>query len=224
MRTLLKHIVSKTYKPILGRYLSTTRNYSYKGIHLSIPPEVFHPGFFTSTQFLLQYILRLSLHQKKVLELGAGSGLIAITAAKKGAIVTASDINPIAIEYLHSNSINNNVILEIIQSDLFTYLPEIKYDIMIINPPYYKKNQQSWKDYAWYCGEKGEYFSKLFRQLKNHTDCKTEVLMVLCDGCDIDMITNFASDNDFTLFLKQSKQTVLEKNFIYQVKRTDTLA
>jgi release factor glutamine methyltransferase len=45
--------------------------------------------------------MQFPLKNKHVLELGAGSGLIAIKAAKEGALVTATDINPVAIEYLH---------------------------------------------------------------------------------------------------------------------------
>jgi release factor glutamine methyltransferase len=100
LRTVLKHIVAYTYKPLLVKYLSKTRVYNWEDIKLLIPPEVFHPGFFTSTQLLLQYLKRFSLNERSFLELGAGSGLIAIYAAKKGAMVTATDISPVAYEYL----------------------------------------------------------------------------------------------------------------------------
>jgi release factor glutamine methyltransferase len=114
MRNAIKHLTEKTYKPLLVKYLSTTKSYQYKGIKLIIPPEVFHPGFFFSTKLLLRYINQFFLQQKTFLELGAGSGLIAIYAAKKNAIVTATDINPVAIEYLKKNSDVNNVSITII--------------------------------------------------------------------------------------------------------------
>ena len=97
-------MLKKHTKPLLVKYLSATKCYQYKGIKLIIPPEVFHPGFFFSTKLLLQYINQFSLQQKTFLELGAGSGLIAIYAAKKNAMVTATDINPVAVEYLKKNS------------------------------------------------------------------------------------------------------------------------
>src|SRR4029079_10565830 len=111
MNTALKHIVAHTYKPLLVKYLSKTRVYRYKDIRLSIAPGVFHPGFFFSTQLLLQYISKLPLQGKRFLELGCGSGLISIAAAKMGAMVTATDINPLATEYLKENSRRNNVVL-----------------------------------------------------------------------------------------------------------------
>lgn len=220
MRTVLKHIVANTYKPLLVKYLSKTRVYRYEDIQLEIPPQVFHPGFFSSTQLLMQFISRLPLQEKSLLELGAGSGLIAIHAAKKGALVTATDINPVAIEYLYSNSANNNESLEIIQSNLFANIPKRTFNIIAINPPYYKKQPITLLDFAWYCGENGEYFSGLFSQLSDYIHDKTETIMVLCDGCDIKMIEKMAGKNRFKLQLMLTKQNTLEKNFIYKIVRS----
>jgi release factor glutamine methyltransferase len=104
LNTILKHIIARTYKPLLSKYLSRIRNYSYGDIQLQIAPQVFHPGFFSSTRLLLNYISALPLKGKKFLELGAGSGLISIYAAKNKAHVTATDINPVAIEFLKISS------------------------------------------------------------------------------------------------------------------------
>lgn len=219
MRTVLKHIVAKTYKPLLIKYLSKTRTYHYENILLEIPPQVFHPGFFTSTQLLLQYVNGFPLQGKSLLELGAGSGLIAIRAAKQGAVVTATDINPVAIKYLHSNSVQNNVHLEIIRSDLFVTISKNSFDIIAINPPYYKKQPVTLQDFAWFCGENGQYFSGLFNQLADYIHDKTEIIMVLCDGCDIEMIETAAAGNGFELRLVLTKQNMLEKNFIYKIEK-----
>jgi len=219
MKTALKNIVAHTYKPFLEKYLSKKRVYTYRNISLQIPPEVFHPGFFTSTQFLLQYIKNLQLHGKKFLEPGAGNGLISIYAAKHRAKVTATDINPVALEYLKINSIENNTELNIIHSDLFENIPLQQFDIIAINPPYYKKNPQTLLDHAWYCGENGEFFFRLFAQLPAYIHRNSEVLMVLCDGCDIEMIEEAAREYGFKLNCVETKQTLIEKNFIYKIER-----
>src|SRR5690554_3133184 len=113
MNIVFKKIISRTYKPALEKFLSKKRIYRYGNIRLEIPPEVFHPGFFSSTLILLQYIIKLELKEKKMLELGAGSGLISMIAAEKNADVVATDINHIAIKYLHRNSRQNNIELTI---------------------------------------------------------------------------------------------------------------
>lgn len=217
MRTALRNIVGKTYRPLLVKYLSKTRIYQQGDIRLEIPPQVFHPGFFFSTKMLLRYVNKLALNRKKLLELGAGSGFISITAARKGAIVTATDINPVAIEYLHKNCDNNGVKVNIIQSDLFASIPQQLFDIIAINPPYYKKKPGSWQDHAWFCGENGEYFSGLFSQLRNYIHPNTEAIMILCEGCDIEMIRTIASQHGFDFRMMIKKQYLLEKNYIYKI-------
>src|SRR6185436_12360858 len=105
MRKVMKRLITVFYKPILEKYLSKTRKFRYENIELIIPPEVFHPGFFFSTKLLIRYIKKLEIEKKTFLELGAGSGLISMVAAKRKALVTAIDINPIAVDYLKANSI-----------------------------------------------------------------------------------------------------------------------
>jgi release factor glutamine methyltransferase len=218
MKTVLKHIVSRTYKPLLVKYLSKTRIYRYGQLRLEIPPQVFHPGFFFSTQLLLQYISRLNVKGKNVLELGAGSGLISMEMANGGATVTASDINPVAVEYLHKNSGQNGTDIRIVLSDLFENIPAQQFDIIAINPPYYKKQPKSPLDHAWYCGENGEYFTRLFKQLPAYMHQHSEVLMILCDACDMELIRDAAASNGLGLSLVLTKENLLEKNFIYQIK------
>jgi len=218
MKAALRHIVANSYKPLLAKYLSKTRIYNYGTIKLEIPPQVFHPGFFFSTKLLLNYIKRLPLHGKKFLELGCGSGLISIFAAKQGAYVTATDINSVAIEFLKKNCQLNKSELIIIKSDLFQNISHRQFDIIAINPPYYKKKPEADKDYAWFCGENGEYFFRLFKELRPFLHLNSQVLLVLFEGCDIKMIKAMAEANGFWLECVFKKQNLLEKNFIYKIQ------
>jgi len=217
LRKALKHIVAHTYRPLLALYLAKKRNYRYKDIVLEIPQGVFHPGFFFSTQLLLLYIGNLTLQGKKILELGAGSGLISIFTAKKGAKVTATDINPVAVEYLKKNSEKNGVGFEIINSDLFRDIPRQQFDIIAINPPYYKKKPATINDFAWYCGENGGYFQKLFNGLRGYIYKNSDVLMVLSEDCDINMIERMAAVKNFSLQKIVTKKAIWEYLYIYKV-------
>ena len=217
MKKTIKYLTTRLYKPLLVKYLSATRTYTYKGIRLVIPPAVFHPGFFFSTRLLLRYVASLPLQNKLFLEPGAGSGLISLYAARKGAIVTATDINPVAISNLEGNLHINRLHIDIIQSDLFTQIPQQAFDIIAINPPYYKKQPRTAAEYAWYCGERGEYFEHLFTGLRNYIHEQSVVLMVLCDGCDIQMIKNIADQHGFTLNCVQTKKNWVEINYIFEI-------
>jgi len=193
--------------------------YRFKDILLEIPSDVFHPGFFFSTKLLMHYIESLPLDKKRFLELGCGSALISIMAAKKGASVTATDINRVAVEYLNKNMKKNGVQIEAIQSDLFKDIPREPFDIVAINPPYYKKDPVTLQDYAWYCGKNGEYFSALFSGLENYISDSTEILMVVSESCDRQMIEDFATGNGFMMHPVYSKQNLLEKNIIFKITK-----
>ncbi|HSU27769.1 MAG TPA: HemK2/MTQ2 family protein methyltransferase [Chitinophagaceae bacterium] len=219
MRAAIKYVVGKTYKPVLAHYLSRTRFYNYPGIRLEIPPDVFHPAFFSSTKLLLNYIKTLPLQNSSFLEPGAGSGLISFYAAQRGAKVTATDINPIAIEYLRKNAENNRVDIKIIPSDLFENMSADVFDIIAINPPYFKKKPVNPIDFAWYCGEQGEYFEKLFRSLGNYIHEGSVILMVLCNDCDLDMIRKYADENGFSMECLLVRKNWVESNFIFSIKK-----
>jgi release factor glutamine methyltransferase len=218
VNVVIKHIIQHTYKPLLERYLSRTRKYTWKDIVLEIPPQVFHPGFFGSTGLLLRQLQRLEVRGKTLLELGAGSGLLSIYAAKKGAIVTATDINRTAIHYLHANREANGVELRVVHSDLFVHLPLQAFDYILINPPYYKRKPLTEKDYAWYCGEQGEYFKDLFLDLHHYTHSATEVYMSLCADCDINWIEQRAQARGWELHVVQKRQELVGKHFVFKLE------
>lgn len=213
--------MANTYKPLLVKYLSGTRSYTCKNIRLQVPPEVFHPGFFFSTKLLLNFLDRFSLAGKTVLELGAGSGLLSIYAAKKKAKVTASDINPVAISTLRKNKFQNGVEFSVIESNLFEAIPVQPFDLILLNPPFYKKTPLTMKDHAWYCGENGEFFQRLFAGLETYLHSRSEVLMVLCEGCDREMITALAEAHSFQMHCMLTKANLVEKNFIYRITKAN---
>src|SRR5256885_8863379 len=68
-----------------------------EGFQLSVFPSVFHPRYFGSSSILAQFIGSLDLRGKSFLDLGCGSGIVGMCAARAGARVTAVDINPEAV-------------------------------------------------------------------------------------------------------------------------------
>jgi release factor glutamine methyltransferase len=217
MKALVKYIVAATYRPLLIKYLSKTRTYSYKGICLRIPPKVFHPGFFSSTKLLLRYITKANLKNKTLLELGAGSGLLSVYAARKGASVVASDISSVATQCINANAEDNKVKIRTIHSNLFDNIPQQKFDFILINPPYYKKKPLSVYDHAWYCGENGEYFQSLFKTIGEYMHNDSNVFMVLCDACDFQLIHKLATENFFEMKSVHSKKTLIEVNSVLKI-------
>jgi release factor glutamine methyltransferase len=218
MKRLLKTL-TPVLRPLILRYLKKRREYKYEHLSLIVNPGVFHPGIFFSTKFLLTFLKTQDLKQKQVLELGAGSGLIAIyCSTKKGSIVTASDISLSAIENLGENAQRNHANLTIVHSNLFQSLDAKIFDVIIINPPYYAKNPMSESDHAWFCGADFQYFKSLFSQLK---ECKEEalILMILSEDCEIEKITSLARQAAFGMLLVKEKRIWGEENYIFKIQK-----
>jgi release factor glutamine methyltransferase len=216
IRKFIKHITHPILKFLTENYFSKTRNYSYKGITVKVVPSVFPPHHTISTKILLDYISPLDLKNKTLLELGCGSGIISLFAASKGAIVTASDINPIALDALKIASKKNNASISILKSDLFDAIKSKSFDYIIINPPYYPKNPENIKEQAWFCGEDFEYFKKAFQQISKRND--TSVLMILSQDCNIEKINNIATAHNLKLTCVLEKKVLAEKNYIFKIE------
>ena len=70
----------------------------------------------------------------KVLDMGTGTGYVAIALAKAGSSVDATDINYAAIACAKENAVKNNISVNVFYSDLFEKVTG-KYDLIIFNPP-----------------------------------------------------------------------------------------
>jgi release factor glutamine methyltransferase len=214
----IKKIIFPVAKFAFDKYHLKQRNYTYEGIKVKISAEVFPPHFTISTKIFLEFLKPLEITGKNFLELGCGSGIISLFAASKGANVTASDINQIAISELKEASTQNEIPLNVVYSDLFDNLKDQSFDYIIINPPYYPKAPQNDKERAWFCGEDFEYFEKLFSQLPQQLAPNT--WMILSEDCEIEHIKNVASKNGLSFELILQKSVVKEKNYIFSIQKS----
>lgn len=123
----------------------------------------------------------------KILDIGTGSGAIAITLEKEtGAKVTASDISPEALQIAQENAKNLNSEICFVQSDLFKSLDGEKFDIIVSNPPYIEskvidtlqmevKNQEP--HLALDGGEDGlDFYRKIIREAPKHLNQNGEII------------------------------------------------
>ena len=90
------------------------------------------------TEFLIELIKNTSDSPKKILDVGTGTGCIALMLKKlyPESIVDACDISDEALDLAKENSKINNLEVNLFQSDLLSDVEEIDYDIIVANLPY----------------------------------------------------------------------------------------
>ena len=84
---------------------------------------------------ILEALAELSLGGLRVLDMGTGSGILAVYCARRGADVTASDIDIEAIRALQLTCDRMGISIKLVTCDLFSKIPE-RFDIVVFNPPY----------------------------------------------------------------------------------------
>lgn len=101
---------------------------------LIITPKMsFGTGHHQTTYMILQYLLDLDLEDKTVLDMGCGTGILAILTKKRGAKhVDAIDIEPWCCENAIENARLNNCEIQVYQGNA-SLLEEKKYDVIIAN-------------------------------------------------------------------------------------------
>ncbi len=106
--------------------------YNFLNKEIIVYPNVFYPG--TDTELIIKTI-KLNGNES-VLEPCSGTGVISLFISDKVKKITATDINPSAIENIKANIEKFNLKnIEVIKTDLFPETKE-KFDLIIINLPY----------------------------------------------------------------------------------------
>ena len=136
------------------------------GFRLLVRPTVFHPRVFLTSEFFASFIGDLDLEGKRVADVGTGSGILALAAARAGAAsVVALDINPAAVQTASENARTNGLggRVTTVLSNLMSALPrEPLFDVIISNPPSFPGEPRDMADRAWHAGPEYRDIALLF--------------------------------------------------------------
>jgi HemK-related putative methylase len=156
--TLPRRLIRLGYhlqRPLLRRRLGRVVLEELDGVPLVVLPEVFN-GVLFRTGTLLARTVAGSPHAEpgpaaRALDLGTGSGIGAVFAARRGFEVVATDINPEAVRCARLNAILNRLEdrIEVRQGDLFASVAGETFDLVLFNPPFFAGVPRDSLDHAW---------------------------------------------------------------------------
>jgi len=155
--------------------------------------------------YLLQKYVARFAKNKKVLDIGTGSGIQAGTAIKNGAkYVLAVDINNEAIELLKERIEKKGIKrLKAQISDLFSNInKKEKFDLIVINPPYLPRDKIEDKESALETtgGEHGyELIERFFLGAKEYLATPGKILVVFSSLTNTRKVKKIAENNGFKL-------------------------
>lgn len=156
-------------------------NVDFYGINLKVNENVLIPRF--ETEELVDKVIKYAKNfdrTLKIVDIGTGSGAIAITLKKKlNANVTATDISELALEVAKENALLNDVQIDFKHGNLLEPLNE-KYDILVSNPPYISYDEEIMEivknnepHLALYAPNNGLYcYEEILRYVRNYLNDK----------------------------------------------------
>lgn len=150
--------------------------WNFYGLDLLVDKRALIPRY--ETEILVDLIINDNSNNKKILDIGTGSGAISLALSKnlKDSKIIGVDISKKAIDLANENKIKLNINnVKFKESDIFSNIDE-KFDIIVSNPPYINKEDFEKLDNklyyepqnALYGGEDGLYFyKKIIKNAKN---------------------------------------------------------
>ncbi len=200
------------------------RTVELMGVKVIICDDVYEPH--DDTELILRTVIESEreLKGKTILEIGAGTGIISIILAKKGARVTAIDISEKAVACIKFNAKLNETKLKVFRGDLFSPVKSEKFDIIIFNPPYLPESDldkylSPGYRLAVIGGKKGsEIIIKFLECLEKHLKKNGRAFFIASSLSNIDEIMKKVREKELKIMLKRQARYFFETLFCYEVR------
>jgi len=156
------------WRPLLRRRLGRLVVERVGGMPLLVLPEVFNPRLFRTGAWLAHAIPPPAApaaagavagapcaapagNLRRALDMGTGSGIGAVFAARLGYRVTAVDVNPQAVRCARINALLHGLEerIEVRLGDLFAPVAGERFDLVLFNPPFFRGTPRGALDAAW---------------------------------------------------------------------------
>jgi len=211
LRRAIQPVVLKYWLNQRAKKRVTTR---VAGLDLEVLPGVFHPKYFGSSAILANFVSSLSLNRKSFLEIGCGSGVVALCAARAGAEVTAVDINPDAVRCTVANAARNALCITVQEGDLLSSVEGAAFDVIAWNPPFLPGEPKSPAEAAFYGGANFDVIRRFIGSARSHLKPNGAVYTILSSDIAIENIEQMFRDGGFAVSRAHSKRWGLAETMV----------
>jgi methylase of polypeptide subunit release factors len=209
-----------SYHLILSRgSIRTTRA---AGFRLRVWPTVFHPRFFLSSEYFAEFLDGLDLSGKRVADIGTGSGILALAAARAGAAeVFALDINPNAALSARENAQANGFGERVVGAcmNLLAALPARPlFDVILSSPPKHAGEPRDLADRGWHAGPQYRDVAALFAQAQERLKPGGCLYVMVSSDSDLDLFGRLIDEAGFRARLAYERSFYIESMILYELR------
>ncbi len=218
-RLLRRSIHFFAYHFVLAR--RNTRITRAAGFRLTVRPTVFHPRYFISSECFAEFIGHLDLSGRHVLDVGTGSGILALAAARAGAEnVVAADINPNAALTAAENARANGAADRVgaLCCNLLSALaPRPLFDVILSSPPKHAGEPRDLADRGWHAGPHYRDVADLFDQSRQCLKPGGRLYVMVSSDSDLDLLARLIERAGFRALVAHERSIYIESFIIYEL-------
>lgn len=209
-----------SYHLFLRRKRTTVVNAA--GFRLTVPPTVFHPRVFLTSELFAGFVAEVGMKGKRVAEVGTGSGIIALAAARAGAeTVVAIDINPNAARAARDNARANGLgdrVYGVCSNLMGGIAPRPLFDVILSSPPSFPGEPRDLADRAWHAGPEYRDIAALFEQARDRLAPDGRVYLLLSSDSDLKLLGDLIAKAGFSAQLAKRRSIVIEDFVLYELR------
>jgi release factor glutamine methyltransferase len=208
-----------SYHLILAR--KSTRITRAAGFRLAVRPTVFHPRYFISSECFAKFVDKLDLNGKRVADIGTGSGILALAAARAGAEnVVATDINPNAALSVAENARTNGLgdhVVAVCTNLLSALAPCPLFDVILSSPPKHAGEPRDLADRGWHGGQNHRDIAALFDQSRERLKPGGRLYVMVSSHSDLRLLGSLIDRAGFRASLVHKRSIFIDSFLIYQL-------
>lgn len=212
-------------RALLRRRLSRPVVERVCGHEIRVLPGVFNPVVFRSGCYFAEFLNNEYLPQQdsgplSILDIGTGSGVLAVVCASHGHNVTATDVSSAAIECAEYNAVacSYKGRIEIRQGDLFAPVGERRFHRILWNPPFFAGKPVTQFELSWRSDDAIDRFAA---ELPNHLMPGGRALIIWSSQSDTATLCERLRLHGLTPRLLRDAHFGVERLAIYEISPSE---